>query len=120
MNAAERPCGPRFSPLGTWARVPAQAVQEQLRLAFGHWGLPGRFRVDNGWPWGSHGDFPTELSLWLIGLGLGIHWNNPRSPQEKDYTSSCTSFVFSGEALGNRRGSVLLIPCCLSGLFVPT
>src|ERR1700737_3154822 len=38
----------------------------------------------------------------------------PRRPQTKDYTSSCTSFVFSGEALRNRRGSVLLIPCCLS------
>jgi hypothetical protein len=44
--------------------------------------LPGRFRVDNGWPWGSRGEFPTDLSLWLIGLGIGIHRNNPGSPQE--------------------------------------
>jgi transposase len=43
----------------------------------------------------------------------------PRRAQTKDYTSSCTSFVFSGAALGNRRGSVLLMPCCLSGLFGP-
>jgi hypothetical protein len=57
-------------------------VQEQLRLAFGRWGLPGRFRVDNGWPWGALGDFPTELALWLIGLGVAMHWNNPRRPQE--------------------------------------
>ena len=57
-------------------------MQEQLRLAFGRWGLPGRFRVDNGWPWGALGDFPTELALWLIGLGVAMHWNNPRRPQE--------------------------------------
>jgi putative transposase len=40
---------------------------------------------------------------------------SPYYPQSKGYTSSCTSFVFSGEALGNRRGSVLLMPCRLSG-----
>jgi hypothetical protein len=44
--------------------------------------MPGRLRVDNGVPWGSWGDFPTDLSLWMIGLGIGVHWNNPRSPQE--------------------------------------
>jgi hypothetical protein len=44
--------------------------------------LPGRLRVDNGTPWGSWGEFPTDLSLWVIGLGVGIHWNNPRRPQE--------------------------------------
>jgi hypothetical protein len=74
--------GLRFSPLGAWQKVPLEAVREQLRLAWVRWGLPGRFRVDNGWPWGSRGDFPTELSLWLIGLGIGMHWNNPRRPQE--------------------------------------
>jgi len=57
-------------------------VREQIRLAFVRWGLPGRFRVDNGFPWGSRGDFSTELSLWLIGLGIGMHWNNAGSPQE--------------------------------------
>lgn len=74
--------GPRFSPLGNWNLVPAAAVQEQLRLAFARWGLPNRVRVDNGAPWGSTGDFPTELSLWLIGLGIEMHWNSPRSPQQ--------------------------------------
>jgi hypothetical protein len=57
-------------------------VQQQLRLAFTRWGLPGCIRVDNGAPWGSTGDFPTELSLWLIGLGIAMHWNEPRSPEE--------------------------------------
>jgi hypothetical protein len=53
-----------------------------LRRAFADWGLPRRFRVDNGVPWGSKGDWPTELALWLIGLGVGVTWNTPRRPQE--------------------------------------
>jgi hypothetical protein len=38
-------------------------------------------RVDNGAPWGSTGGLPTELALWLIGLGVGVTWNRPRCPQ---------------------------------------
>jgi hypothetical protein len=45
---------------------------------------------------------------------------SPYYPQSKGYVSSCTSFVLSGEALGNRRGSVLLMPCRLSGRFALT
>src|SRR5262249_19105738 len=62
------------------------------------------------------GDFQQELSF----LGMTSSPSFVREPEGKGYTASCTSFVFSGDALGNRRGSVLLIPCCLSGLFVPT
>ncbi len=39
-------------------------------------------RVDNGTPWGSAGDLPTELALWLIGLGVEVIWNPPRKPQD--------------------------------------
>jgi hypothetical protein len=39
-------------------------------------------RVDNGTPWGSKGDFPTELGLWLIGLGVEMIWNRASRPQE--------------------------------------
>lgn len=46
------------------------------------WGLPQRFRVDNGCPWGSAGDLPPELALWLIGLGVELTWNPPRCPQD--------------------------------------
>jgi hypothetical protein len=38
--------------------------------------------VDNGWPWGSKGDLPTDLALWLIGLGVRMCWNPPRQPQK--------------------------------------
>jgi hypothetical protein len=54
-----------------------------LRRAFARWGLPGHIRVDNGSPWGSpRGDLPSELALWLIGLGVGVIWNEPRRPQQ--------------------------------------
>jgi hypothetical protein len=61
--------------------VPAVFTQEQLRTAFGSWGRPRRVRVDNGTPWGSAGDLPTDLALWLIGLGIEMIWNPPRCPQ---------------------------------------
>jgi transposase InsO family protein len=52
-----------------------------LRAAFLRWGLPRAIRVDNGSPWGSTGDLPTDLALWLIGLGVEVIWNPPRCPQ---------------------------------------
>jgi hypothetical protein len=57
-------------------------VREQLRDAFTCWGLPELLRVDNGYPWGSKGDLPTDLALWLIGLGVAMWWNDPRRPQQ--------------------------------------
>lgn len=39
-------------------------------------------RVDNGTPWGSKGDLPTDLALWLIGFGIRMIWNPPRQPQK--------------------------------------
>jgi hypothetical protein len=82
MNAAARCSRPRFSPHGRWNQVPPADVRDQLRRNFSRWGLPGSIRVDNGSPWGSKGDFPTELALWLIGLGVGMIWNTPSRPQE--------------------------------------
>jgi hypothetical protein len=52
-----------------------------LRRAFADWGLPARIRVDNGTPWGATGGLPTALALWLIGLGVGLIWNPPRTPR---------------------------------------
>ena len=73
---------PRFSPLGSWPNVSLHAVRGEIRKAFTRWGLPARLRVDNGTPWGSWGEFPTDLSLWLIGLNITMHWNNACCPQE--------------------------------------
>jgi hypothetical protein len=39
--------------------------------------------VDNGAPWGAaRGDLPTDLGLWLVGLGVGLAYNPPASPQD--------------------------------------
>ena len=65
-----------------FASVSAAAVRKVLRALFSCWGRPRRFRVDNGHPWGSTGDFPTDLSLWLIGLGMDMIWNPPCTPQK--------------------------------------
>lgn len=39
-------------------------------------------RVDNGTPWGNWNDLPTPLALWLVGLGVDVHWNDPACPQQ--------------------------------------
>jgi hypothetical protein len=62
--------------------VPLGAVQRQLRQCFRRWGRPVQLRVDNGAPWGSWSDLPPPLALWLLGLGLDLHWNPPRCPQD--------------------------------------
>jgi hypothetical protein len=69
---------------------------------------------------GAWGQVNEQYRAYAKTLGFHVDACEVRAPEQKDYTSSCTSFVFSGEALVNRRGSVLLMPCCLSGLFVPT
>ncbi len=53
-----------------------------MRKAFARWGRPGRFRVDNGTPWGSSGDLPPDLALWLIGLRVEVVWNPARQPEK--------------------------------------
>lgn len=51
-----------------------------FRNVFVCWGLPQGMRVDNGHPWGTAGDLPTPLALWLMGLGITMNWNPPRHP----------------------------------------
>jgi hypothetical protein len=53
-----------------------------MRDLFADWGRPAGVRVDNGVPWGSRGDLPSELALWLIGVGIAVHHNRPRRCQE--------------------------------------
>jgi transposase InsO family protein len=77
------PCWARlFSPHATFGQVPVTAVRAVLQAQFGRWGLPLCLRVDNGVPWGNWNDLPTPLALWLWGLGLDVHWNDPGCPQQ--------------------------------------
>lgn len=38
--------------------------------------------MDNGAPWGTRGDLPTDLELWLLGVEVGVAPNPPRRPQD--------------------------------------
>lgn len=53
-----------------------------MRRHWSRWGLPGAYRVDNGYPWCSTGGLPTAFALWLLGLGLRMLWNHPHCPEE--------------------------------------
>jgi hypothetical protein len=66
---------------GCWGAVGGRAVQQALRAAFARWGRPEGLRVDNGVPWVSKEGPPTDLELWLAGLGVPLHRNRPRRPQ---------------------------------------
>lgn len=82
MSAPARPSTAAFSPQGYFTRVPAGLVQAELRECFARWGRPLTLQFDNGGPWGSCGDLPTPLALWLIGMGLVVNWIPPATPQE--------------------------------------
>jgi hypothetical protein len=60
-----------------------------FRRVFTGWGLPQAIRVDNGYPWGTPRDLPTELALWLIGLGVEVIWNPPAQPRKNPKVERC-------------------------------
>ena len=62
---------------------------------FQRWGRPERLRVDNGAPWGSRGDLPTDLACWLAGLAVAVACNRPRRPQDN-------GVVERGQGVGKR------------------
>jgi transposase InsO family protein len=67
---------------GRWNDVPKQAVQAFLREAFARWGRPEGVRVDHGTPWVSAGGLPSDLELWLAGLGVTLHLIRVRRPED--------------------------------------
>ena len=64
--------------------VAASAVQPHLVQVFQRYGLPMRINADNGAPWGSPrlaGHGLSELSVWLIRLGIRVSHSTPYHPQ---------------------------------------
>ena len=59
------------------------AVREQLESAFQRCGVPEAMLMDHGTPWWSmrSAGGMTELSLWLMRQGIGLHWSRIRHPQ---------------------------------------
>ncbi len=57
-------------------------VQAKLTSVFRRYGLPLRFTVDNGSPWGTDADRQyTALTAWLIRLGIRVSHSRPYHPQ---------------------------------------
>jgi hypothetical protein len=71
-----------------WSQVPEHQTQQAIRCGFRRWGCPKAMRVDNGIPWGTSSGLPSELSLWLAGLGVRMHWNDPHRPQQNGVVES--------------------------------
>jgi hypothetical protein len=76
-----------FAP-ARWAKVPDTQAQQAIRDGFERWGCPQAMRVDNGIPWGTASGLPSELSLWLAGLGVAMYWNEPYRPQQNGVVES--------------------------------
>jgi len=57
-------------------------ARDALRRQLCRWGLPRGLRLDNGVPWGNWNDLPTAFALWLVGLGLALHFNDPGCPTQ--------------------------------------
>jgi hypothetical protein len=68
-------------------------IQAMFRRIFGRWGRPDRVRVDNGYPWGGTRDLPSELALWLIGLGVEPIWNPPGRPTCNPKVERCNGLA---------------------------
>lgn len=57
-------------------------VKQQLTHVFRNYGLPYRMTMDNGAPWGHDGaDSFTQLTAWLIRLGIRVSHSRPYHPQ---------------------------------------
>jgi len=64
--------------------VKTSSVQPHLAAVFQRYGLPARINADNGAPWGSPrspGMTLSELSIWLIRLGIRVSHSAPYHPQ---------------------------------------
>lgn len=64
--------------------VAARDVKPHLTQVFRRYGLPVRLNADNGAPWGSPrlaGHGLSELSVWLIRLGIRVSHSAPYHPQ---------------------------------------
>ena len=61
----------------------AELVREQLQTAFLHCGVPEGMLMDHGIPWWSAraATGATELTVWLMKQGIGLHWSGIRHPQ---------------------------------------
>lgn len=79
-----------FSPHGKISQVKVEKVKRKMQSIFIRWGMPRQIKIDNGRPFGDplRQGLPP-LALWLIGLGIGVIWNRPRTPQDNAKVERC-------------------------------
>lgn len=82
MSSPARCSAPTFSPQATFGQVILADARTAIRQQLARWGRPLTLRIDNGVPWGNWNDLPTPFALWLLGLGIRLHWNDPCCPQQ--------------------------------------
>jgi transposase InsO family protein len=60
-----------------------ELVREQLQGSFSAHGVPEGMLMDHGIPWWSASapSGATELTVWLMKQGIGLHWSGIRHPQ---------------------------------------
>jgi transposase InsO family protein len=66
------------------ANQKTETVKQALTTVFRRYGLPWRMTMDNGAPWGAPGaprGTWTQLTVWLVQLGIRISHSRPYHPQ---------------------------------------
>ena len=77
-----------------FTRFGKSIIKAYFEGVFTQWGLPEIIKVDNGQPWkNSLSHLLTVLALWWIGLGIEVHWNRPRRPQENAVVENLNGLV---------------------------
>lgn len=70
-----------FFPYARISQVPVNQVVDAIHYLFFRWGFVPTFRADNGAPFGDPSrQSISPLNLYLIGLGIRVKLNPPRSP----------------------------------------
>src|SRR3954468_9301443 len=99
----------RFFPHYHISEVEVTVLQQTMKQLFEQWGLPSYIRVDNGKPFGDPQRCSVpELALWLIGLGIEVVWNRPRTPKDNAKVERMQATT----SRWKRRSSVIVTQSC--------
>ena len=89
-----------------------EQVQPVLQATFERYGLPSRINTDNGPPWGSPrvpGRSLSELTIWLVRLGIRISFSAPGHPQtngkDERFHRSLKAEVLNGRSFRDLKHS---------------
>ena len=87
------------------AKVTAAQVRTSLRRCFARWQtLPAEVQTDGETTLSSHrhNDFPTDFTLWLIGLGIAHKVIRPATPTDNAEVERCHRTINDYAVIGNQ------------------